>query len=286
MLIAGVQPVMLVLGAVAAWGYLRRARRTPGGWPWSRSASFLLGILLVLALTCGPAGHRAEQLFWFWLSQSLALLLIAPLLLMGGQPLQLFSGTAETWWRDPRWARPRRAVASPVLGAGLVPLTCAALLFGPVPGWSIGVAGVGWITQLLLLGLGLVVAYPLIAIDDTLTSTALGLAVGIGLVELLLDAVPGIVMRLSTHPVTNFFDYRHPVAGQPSWLHDQQIAGATLWCVAELLDLPFLILIFRRWISADEREAVFIDASLPDPGGAEDSRPWFMSDPQLRDRFR
>ena len=35
-----------------------------------------------------------------------------------------------------------------------------------------------------------------------------------------------------------------------------------LWCVAELIDLPFLLLVFRRWLRADARDAAQVDAVL------------------------
>jgi putative membrane protein len=110
----------------------------------------------------------------------------------------------------------------------------------------------------------------------------------------LIDAVPGLVMRLSTHPVSTFFDHRVALSGQPGQLRDQQIGGAILWCAAELLDLPFLFLIFRRWVRADAREAALVDATLDSEtsetarlnNGQTTDEPWFLSDPQLRDRLR
>lgn len=113
---------------------------------------------------------------------------------------------------------------------------------------------------------------------------------------MVLDAVPGIVLRLQTKSVTTFFDFRASQPWAPSPLRDQQISGAILWGVAEILDVPFLILIFRRWVRADAREAaetdVMLDAAAsPAPevrtAGAPDanSELWWLTDPALRDRF-
>ncbi len=35
-----------------------------------------------------------------------------------------------------------------------------------------------------------------------------------------------------------------------------------LWCIAELIDLPFLLLVYRRWLRADARDAAAVDAVL------------------------
>ena len=69
--------------------------------------------------------------------------------------------------------------------------------------------------------------------------------------------------------------------------------------MAELLDLPFLVLVFRQWIRADARDAAEVDAVLdaeriargePDaPGTGEhgpSDQPWWLNDPAMKDRLR
>ncbi|HEX4727330.1 MAG TPA: cytochrome c oxidase assembly protein, partial [Jatrophihabitans sp.] len=190
------------------------------------------------------------------------------------------------WPSAPSWLR------SPLLGPALMPLVCVVVLFGPVPGWAAGNVWVGWLVHLVLLAIGSVLVLPLVRADERASSLAVGAAVAVGFVELLVDAIPGIVLRLSTHPVSGFFSHRPSATGAPNWLHDQQVGGGILWCVAELLDLPFLLLVFRQWVRADNREAAAIDAAL-DAEAAEagqtapaGDQPWFVNDPRLRDRLR
>ncbi|MEO6699970.1 MAG: cytochrome c oxidase assembly protein, partial [Jatrophihabitantaceae bacterium] len=239
--------------------------------------------------------------YWVWVSQSLALLLVVPLPLMCGQPIELVRA-GRPGALLPRLADSPigRRFSSPLLGPALVPLVCVVSLFGPVPGWVAGHLAIGWLVQLMLLLIGALIVLPLVAAGDVASSAAVGAAVAIGVLELLIDAVPGIVLRLSTHPVSSYFSQRNlGGASALPWLHDQQIGGGVLWCVAELLDLPFLLLVFRRWVRADAREAAEIDAALDqaeltahrppaaDPDAApEPEQPWFVSDPRLRDRLR
>jgi cytochrome c oxidase assembly factor CtaG len=298
--IAAVQPVLALFSAGSLTWYLRRTRALPATirWPVGRTTSFALGLGLLLAATCGPITSHTRSSFSLWLGQALLLILILPIPLIAGQPVELARLSGERrpdgtggQARRPLLARladtgPGRLAASPIVGAGLIPLACVVFLFGPIPAWSIRFALASWVIQLAMLMVGLVIVLPLISTDTTSSSLAIGAAIAVGLFELLIDAVPGIVMRLSTHPVTSFFDYRVVTAGQQNWLHDQQFAGGILWCVAELLDLPFLILIFRRWVQADAREAAVVDAQPPVVGGPDDGQPWFLSDPRLRDRFR
>jgi putative membrane protein len=294
--VAGVQPAIVIAAVIAGAWYWRRFRRLPDDASWSRSRGwfFLTGLALIVLATSEPAWHATTTAFFWWITQALLLLLILPILLMLGQPIELIGLTRNSEHRRAgrRWRPPETMLRSPLFGASLVPLTCVILFFGPIPGWSIHRAAVGIAVQFALIAIGLLIAFPLVGLDEVSTAGAVGVAMVFGLVELLVDAIPGIVMRLSTHPVTNFFDYRVVHAGQPDWLTDQRRAGAILWCVAELLDVPFLIVIFARWIRADAREAAAVDraiaASTASAGtdmAAHDDAPWFLSDPQLRDRF-
>ena len=67
-----------------------------------------------------------------------------------------------------------------------------------------------------------------------------------------------------------------------------------LWCVAELLDLPFLVLVYRQWLRADANDAAVIDAVLEaeraargDPSDDETrDAPWWLTDPAMQERLR
>lgn len=265
---------------------MRRLARGAASWPVRRTATFLAGIALMWWTTCGALQVYGRTLFWVWTSQHLLLLLVVPVLIMAGQPLAL---ARESGVRVPRL----RVLTSPLFGPALVPLLSAVLFFGPLPGWAVGMPPVGWLLQLLVIGIGAVIALPLVETDDGRGSLAIGLSLAIGIVELLVDAVPGIVLRLQTSLSSTFFAHRVAHSWALAPLKDQQRAGAILWAVAEVLDLPFLLLIFRRWIRADAREAAEIDTVLDAERIARQSgpeqnadEPWWLSDPRFRDRFR
>lgn len=294
------QPIALAAVVALTGWYLIAAHRL-GGWPARRTVAFLAGIIMLAWTTCGFPQAYARSLYLVWTAQTLALLLLIPVVLMAGQPLVLARRRSGHGWaaRISR-SRPARIAANPLVGPAAVLVLSAVLFFGPLPGWAVGVPVFGWILQLTLVAIGAAIALPLVTTDDdTHGSLAIGLALAIGMVELILDAIPGIVLRLSTHTTTSYFTHRRNWPWSPHPLHDQQLAGAVLWCVAEAIDLPFLALLFRRWVRADRAEAAQVDAvltaeqaaraGLEDPiqhATADGATLWWHTDPNLRDRFR
>jgi putative copper resistance protein D len=294
----------LLLVAAAGW-YLRNRRRlarTGTPWPRSRDAALAAGLLLTFWVTSGFPEARARQLMWMWTAQQLLLLLILPAVLLLAQPPALaraVSGDRSALVRllDSRAAR---WAGHPALGPLYVPVVTGLLFFGGIGEWAVRSTAAGWLLHVVLLLVGAVIALPLVDVEDPRSSLAVGATVALGAIELLVDAVPGIVLRLETHLMIPFFG-----TGRPAWatgaLHDQQISGAIMWTVAELLDLPFLVLTVRQWLRVERREAQHIDAELdraelaraalrpadaPDADGAGlTSRPWWLDHPELRGRY-
>jgi putative membrane protein len=294
------QPIAVVIAAVLVLAYVRAVRRLPASgprWPAGRSVTFGIGVALYLWSSTGFLQVYQSSLFWVWTTQALVLLLVVPIVIIAGQPLHLARRTA----RRPYVARvlssgPARTLANPLVGPAVVPLVSAGLFFGPVAGWSAGSAPAGWALQVLLVVIGALISLPLADIDEDPSSLAVGLALAIGSFELVLDAIPGIALRLHTTVATTFFDHRQAHPWSPAHLHDQQTAGTILWCLAEVIDLPFLLLVYRRWLRADARDAAAADAvleaeraargALPDaPGEPTTDEPWWLSDPSMRRRF-
>jgi putative membrane protein len=299
------RPDWLTLAALLALtaAYVRARRRAgPSSWPRHRDVLLGLGVALAVWTSSGFPAARGSQLMWVWAAQQLTLLLVVPAVVLSAQPLALAraAGGDRAWPLRLLASRPARVLGHPALSLLYVPLLASMLFFWGLGDWSLRSAPTGWLLHLLLLVVGAVVALPLVDAEDGRTSLAVGAAVAVGAVELLVDAIPGIVLRLETHLQMSAFATGRP-AWAPSALADQQTAGAILWTVAELLDLPFLVLVVHQWIRIEGREARQIDAELdraeldrggpdrpPQPhptGAAPTSRPWWLDDPQLRGRY-
>lgn len=297
--------LLIAVVAVVVMVYVRTRRAAArASLPWARRRDvlFAVGLVSVVWTTNGFPEARGAQLMWVWMVQDLLLLLIAPILLMSAQPLSLAAAVHGPANRVARvlGTAPLRFLGSPMVSPVLVPVLCVLLIFGGLGAFSVSSVPAGALVQLLLLLAGVLIAVPLVTTDDQRSSLAVGLSLGIGFVELILDAFPGIALRFQTHLTLVHFAVNRP-AFSPVGLDDQHIAGGILWVVAEVLDLPFLILAAHRWIKADQRDAARIDAELDARGPAvvegagqsgsravtsDPERLWWLDDPNLAQRLR
>ena len=296
-----VQPLALVVAVGLVAGYVYGLRRIDHAWPAWRIAVFAVGIVMLVWTTCGFPQVYAHSLYWVWTGQLLVVWLLAPIVILSGWPIQLAREVAGPHSRLDRvlQSAPVRVLANPLVGPGLVPVLSAVLFFGPVPTWSITSTAFGWLLPVVMLAIGGAMVLPLVGMDERASSLAVGLSLAIGSFELVLDALPGIVLRLHNGLVTGWFDHRERHSWTPDALRDQRVAGAILWCLAELIDLPFIVIVFRRWVRADARDAAQVDAVLDAErtarrglGGSaeteaetEGDAPWWLTDPSMRNRL-
>ena len=279
-----VPAVVLVLALGAA--YLAGAR-SAGGWHPARTVAFAVGLVLVVLATCSFVGVYAPVLVWVYVLQACLLLLVAPLLLGAGAPVSLAARSARTGGSARRLTRTWlfRAARVPGFGPLVLIVVTSVLFFTPLMPASLQSAPVGQLVRLGLLVAGLVVVLPITDEELSLTSAAYAAALGLAFVEFLLDAVPGIALRLQSSVLhASYWGALHRPWG-PTPLQDQQLGGAVLWFFGEAGDIPFIALLLAAWVRSDAREARAVDAALdarhrpPPPTSPTASAP--VEEPQL-----
>ncbi|WP_045875467.1 cytochrome c oxidase assembly protein [Pseudofrankia sp. DC12] len=264
-------PALVVFAAAAATGYLlavARVHRAGGRWPVARTVSFLVpGVGLAALAGVWWVGAYAQVLFWDFTVQVLLLLLVAPIFLAFGRPLSLVyaaGGRPGRFVGRVRASGPFRVASHPAFGPLLVPIVVFAVYFTGLFTAAQRDVAVGETVQIALVLVGFVVALPLAGDDLATSTTSLAIAGGMffGVLELLLDAAPGIFVRLRHGLLApGYYASVHRPWG-PSPLNDQHVGGTILWTVAEVVDLPFLVLLVRRWIKVDAEEAARVDREL------------------------
>jgi putative membrane protein len=254
---------VVVAGGLYGWG-MRSARLNGHRWPaWRAVAFYVLGLGTFVILTCGFTGVYGPQQRWAFTLKISLLLFVVPLLIGLGKPLTLARAALPDHgiavFDTVLSSRPVRFVSNsfgaPLLGLALFStfLTPAFYTLRTNPAAD----------ALLTLGvplLGMLMALPIIEESDFQRSSAyLTLEFMFVFIELLIDAVPGILLSLNGQVLDHAMTVPDPQWWFRDALQDQQFAGNLLWFICEVVDLPLIILMFIRFSRSDKREAGVFD---------------------------
>jgi putative copper resistance protein D len=284
------EPVLVGAAVLAAAGYLagvHRVRTRGGRWPVARTATFLvagLGGFVVTSMSVLGAYHG--RLFWAYALRLGLLATVVPGLLAAGRPATLLrtaAGPRQSRFGASVW----QTLSSPLVAPLVVPLMFTAVVFTPLLGATLRHDLLDQVVQLIVLVIGVAVLLPVVGDGVPSSSMSIGIGVLVGIVELIIDAIPGLLVRLRPEELAS--TYWGPIhrGWGPSPIRDQHLAGEVLWILAELIDVPFLAILAVRWVQADAREAAVIDRTLDeaDAGGDQMMAPWWLSeggDPRRR----
>ena len=286
----------VIVAAVLAvyWAGWRRSSTVSRG---SACVFTGLGIGVWLLAGISVVGVYSDTLFWIRALQFvLLLLLVAPFGLALGRPMTVLREALGSRGR----ARLDAAMNSRAARVLLGPIPTSALMLS-VP-WLIYFTGwyelvlrdesVDVATRLLLVAIGVGYFYARLQVDPVPRRYPQALSLGITTVESIADGLLGIVLWQGSLVAVDYYTALHRTWG-PSLRMDQTIGAGILWILGDVVGLPFLMVLFRRF-RTDERETEKqVDAALessdeaavPDADDAT-SGLWWESDPNLRDRYR
>jgi putative membrane protein len=245
------------------WGVAALRRR---GLPWPLLPTlgfYLLGLGSYAVVSFGFLTAYTTELRWAFTTRIALLLFVVPGLISLGKPVALaravLSGLPSRIVDAVLASRPVRMLGNAIFGPLLaIAAFCVFLtpLAGTLRGSAIGEAVITVVVPIV----GLLMVLPIA--ENTVQRTSLFITAEfmLALVELVADAIPAIFLRLND----SILDHSPAILGAlPIWfpnpLRDQQLAGDFLWFLAEVSDVPLLILLFIRWSKTDRREAKELD---------------------------
>jgi putative membrane protein len=255
--------VILVAGGAYGAALVSLGRRGIR-WPVKRSVFFFaLGLGSFAFVQFGFLGTWSTDLRWAFTTRIALLLFAVPGFLslgapvalsravLSGMPLRVVDAVLGSW--------PVRLVGNAVF-APLFALAAFCVFLTPLAGSLRASSTAETLITLLVPFVGLLMVLPIV--EHTTQRAAFFITVEFLLVfvELVMDAIPAILIRLNN----SILDHAGRITGNlPPWfpnaLHDQHLSGDFLWFIAEVADVPILILLFIRWTRVDRKEARSLD---------------------------
>ena len=284
---AQARPGVLLAVGLAALAYLLGTRRA-AGWPAGRTLSFLGGLVVVVAATCSgiePYGHVLE---WVHMIEHLLLIMVAPVLLAIGSPLQLAAD-----------ALPRRGSAalrtllhrpvigwltSPVAAAGLYAICVIGVHLTGVMDSAMDSEGVHVTEELAYLLSGMLLFQLVFGRRPGPWQLSGGGRMALLALVTPVDTVVGVVL-LQTGTVENGLDVSPHEHARPAWAlsaaSDTVAAGTTMWILGTGIMALLMLAVGLVWLHGRAPAAVA-------PGWTERARLAAMAErtgePERQDR--
>jgi putative copper resistance protein D len=252
---------VVLLGAAYAYGVVRR-QRAGESWPlWRTAVFYVFGLGALVFATMSSLAVYDRVLFWPAAVQNILLDLFAPLGLALGDPLALADPAGRL--RRAFDSRPVRLLTYPLVSSVLVLVSELTIYFTPYFATALGNDGVRQLMHLQLLLTGSLFVLPMLSRQELLprwcTYPVRAILV---FLDGLFDSVPGIVVMSSGTLVAGHWYTAHPRTWGPSVNRDQMLGGGLMLVLAELVGLPFLLLVFLEWWRAERVRTVELDAAL------------------------
>src|SRR5712691_5796959 len=246
-------PVVTAFAAVAAglylWGTARVRRRHPARpWPLWRTAVFMLGLLVIVAATESGVGGYDDTLFWDHMVQHLMLLMIAPPLLVAGQPMTLLLHASRnplhTWAKRVLRSRPVRWVTWPAFGTAAYAATVVGTHLTNFMTYVESNETVHQAEHVLFLVIGYLYFLPLIGKEPIGWRVSYPLRLFLLFLAMPVDAFTGVVLGSQA---SDPFGAMAPRPWGPSPVDDLHLGGAVMWIGGAAIMFAMILAVFFAW---------------------------------------
>jgi len=248
-----VTALVVVLAGLYLWGAWRVARRHPARpWPLWRTGMFLAGLLVIVIATQSGVGSYDDVLFWDHMIQHLLLIMVAPPLLIVGQPVTLLMHASRnplhTWVKRLLRSRVILAITWPPVGIAAYTATIVGTHLTSFMNLAMSNENVHNAEHALYLVVGYLYFLPLIGREPVRWRVSYPVRLFLLFLAMPVDAYTGVVLG-STGTVPFTMDHR---SWGPSPLDDVHVGGAVMWVGGAAIMFVMIMFVFLAW-SRDTR---------------------------------
>jgi cytochrome c oxidase assembly factor CtaG len=245
-----------VAAALYAWGMVRVARRHPAR-PWLawRAAMFGGGLAVIVIATQSGIGSYDDVLFWDHMVQHLMLIMVAPPLLIAGQPITLLLHASRnplhTWVKKVLRSRAASFLTWPVFGAAVY---TAAIVGAHLTGLANLVERNQTVHNLehaAFLVIGYLFFLPIIGQEPIRWKLSYPIRFVILVLIMPVDTFTGLVLGYGSASSPGVTSGPRP-AWAPSPVQDLHTGGAVMWVAGDCIMFALMMIVFMMW-ATDER---------------------------------
>jgi cytochrome c oxidase assembly factor CtaG len=255
-------PIVTALTAITAvlylWGVLRVRRRHPARpWPLWRTAFFLGGLVVVVLATQSGLGAYDDVLFWDHMVQHLMLIMIAPPMLVVGQPVTLLLHASHnplhTWTKRVIRSRVVTFLTWPPFGLVAYAATIVATHLTGLTTYVLTHPLAHDAEHALYLVVGYLFFLPILGREPIRWRLSYPIRFLLLAVAMPVDTFTGLILSMQDTPLHATDGPAPP--GSPSPLQDIHWAGAIMWVAGDALMFAFMMLVFLMWARSDRDSA-------------------------------
>jgi cytochrome c oxidase assembly factor CtaG len=240
----------VLVAGLYLWGVLRVRRRHPARpWPLWRTLVFLLGLLVIVFATEGGIGTYDDTLFWDHMVQHLMLLMVAPPLLVTGQPMTLLLHASRnplhTWAKRALRSGFVHAITAPPVGVAAYAATVVLTHLTSFMNLVESNDAIHQAEHALFLVVGYIYFLPLIGKEPIGWKVSYPIRLFLLFIAMPVDAFTGVVLGSETSMPFNAFSA--PRAWGPTPLEDIHLGGAVMWIGGAAIMFVLILSVFFAW---------------------------------------
>jgi putative copper resistance protein D len=282
-------PDLMVLTVVVGLGlaYLggvRRLHRAGHRWPWTRTAAWLAGLAVLAAATNLGVARYAYLLFSVHMGQHMVLSMVVPGLLVAGAPVTLALRTlrepsdkdvrgARAWLLAFLHSRYVRLVGHPLVALGLYAVPLYGLYFSGLFA-ALMRSHLGHLAMIVHFVLsGYLLTWVLVGTDPGRRRWPAPMLMLVLFAAMVFHALFGVALMQSRTVVgDSWYALVYPPWADPIQA-DQALGAGIAWAFGEIPAAVLMVVLFRQWMLADEREQRRLDraADRAGTGGPDDA---------------
>jgi cytochrome c oxidase assembly factor CtaG len=253
--------VSVAVAATAAaylWGVWRVARRHPARpWPWWRTVLFLGGLGVVVLATESGIGAYDDVLFWDHMVQHLMLLMVAPPLLVAGQPFTLLLHASRnplhTWAKRALRSRIAAFLTWPPFGLAAYTATVVGTHLTGLTHEILENQTLHNAEHVLYLVVGYLFFLPLLGNEPIRRRVSYPLRLLVLVLAMPVDTFTGLVLGYAGRGYVVTVGPRPP--GSPGAVEDVHWAGAVMWIGGDAIMLALIMIVVWMWARDDRAES-------------------------------